>query len=225
MSLCPILNVFMNIQLFLPIMNHIAENLWPECLLTFLRVIKDSDLDKSILDCGAGGRRPPLAFFKQLSFETYGIDISQKSLELAKRYESDKNIILNIQHGDMKELPFDDSSISFIYTQNSLCHLSKKDHSIVINEINRVLKVGGYCLVDFMSAESSYCTEEEMGELVGENEYVMRNGDSHSFFVDNEPDNYFCNMNVTRVDKIITKLTDEKNPMKHVRYYYYAQKR
>jgi len=206
-------------------MNLIDENLWPECLLTFLKVIKKSDLDKSILDCGAGGRRPPLAFFKQLNFETYGIDISQKSLELAKRYENDKNIILNIQYGDMRDLPFDDSSISFIYTQNSLCHISKKDHSIVINEINRVLKVGGYCLVDFMSAESSYCTEDQMGEIVGDNEYRMKDGDYHSFFVDNEPDNYFCNMNIFRVDKIITYLKNEQDPVRHVRYYYYAQKR
>lgn len=209
-------------------MNHITENIVPECLLTFLRVIKDSDLDKSILDCGAGGRRPPLAFFKKLNFETYGIDISKKSLELAERYESENNIILNIQYGDMRKLPFNDSSISFIYTYNSICHLSKKDHFLVINEVNRVLKTGGYCLVDFMSVESSYCREDEMGEMVGDNEYMMKVQDEerlHSFFTDNEPDNYFCDMRVVRIDKIITDFKDEKKKYKEVKYYYYAQKR
>ena len=78
-------------------MNLIADNIWPDCFLTFLRVIKDSDLEKSILDCGAGGNKPPLAFFNNLGFKTYGIDISKKSLALANDYEQNHNISLNIQ--------------------------------------------------------------------------------------------------------------------------------
>ena len=209
-------------------MNTIAETVWPDCFLTFLRVIKDSNLDRSILDCGAGGHKPPLAFFKNLGFKTYGIDISKKSVALANNYEQKHNLSLNIQEGDMRTLPYNDSSMSFVYTQNSLCHLNKKDHLRVIMEINRVLKTGGYCLVDFMSAESSYCNEEVMGEIVGNNEYKMKNRDEdnyHSFFHDNEPDNYFSNMNIVRIDKVITQIKAKKKPYFDIRYYYYAQKK
>ncbi len=201
--------------------------IWPECLYTFLNIISKSPLEKTVLDCGAGGRRPPLALFKTLGYQTYGIDISEKSLEAANMFEQHHNVSLNIKYGDMRKLPFEDESMSFIYTQNSLCHISKKDHVLVISEIQRVLPKDGFCLVDFMSVESSYCTEEEMGELIGNHEYRMKDGDEdtyHSFFQGNEPDSYFTDLKIIRIDKVIIDHRIVDNPYTDVRYYYFAKK-
>ena len=207
-------------------MGSITEEIWPECLITFLRVIKDSNLDKSILDLGAGGKKPPLALFEKIGFKTFGIDISKKSIELSNRYECENDVKLNIRHGDMRKLPYGDSSISFIYSQNSICHLSKEDHKLVIGEIIRVLKPNGYILLDFMSADSSYVKESELGEMVGNNEYRMKTRDEeyfHSFFVDDEPDDYFKGLEIVRKDKIMKDVRNER-PYIDFRFYYYVKK-
>lgn len=209
-------------------MNLLEKNIWPEGLITFLRVIKDSELNRSVLDCGAGGKKPPLALFHRIGFKTYGIDISDQSLQFASSYEQKNNIKLNIKYGDMRNLPFEDSTISFVFTQNSLCHLDKRDHAVVIDEIVRVLRPEGYCFIDFMSTESSYCNEEEMRlyTLVGDNEYRKKGQDVdcyHSFFNDEEPDKYFSQLNIVRIDKIVSDIR-AKHSWVDVRYNYYAQK-
>jgi len=85
--------------------------IWPEYLYTFLKIIKSSPLDKNVLDCGAGGHRPPLALFKLKGYETCGVDISDKALQLASNFAELNHLNLNIQKGDMRNLPFDDESI------------------------------------------------------------------------------------------------------------------
>lgn len=201
--------------------------IWPDCLYNFLRLIKSSPLEKKILDCGAGGRHPPLVFFNNNGYQTYGIDISQKEINLANKFASENDFSLNIRFGDMRKIPFEDHSFSFVYTQNSLCHLNKNDIQIAISEIMRVLVPEGICLIDFMSIDSSYCNEEEMGTLVGDYEFKMDDGDEsdlHSFYCDNEPDKYFLNFNILRKDKVITELFTYDLPVKMVNLYYYVQK-
>jgi len=39
-----------------------------------------------VLDCGAGGQLPPLAFFAEHGMDAYGIDISSEQLEKARQY-------------------------------------------------------------------------------------------------------------------------------------------
>ncbi|MFX0095294.1 MAG: hypothetical protein ACFFBD_26405, partial [Candidatus Hodarchaeota archaeon] len=105
--------------------------------------------------------------------------------------------------------------------------LSKKDTAITIDEIKRVLKRGGYCLVDFMSVEASFCNEEEMGELVGDHEYFLSGREEdyfHSFFRDSEPDIYFSKMDIVRKDKVIIEHRAHQPPYTDVRLYYYVQK-
>ncbi len=201
--------------------------IWPENIYTFLKLIASSPLEKKVLDCGAGGRRPPLALFRQKGYQTYGIDISKATIDAANAFAEQNQLELNIQFGDMRKLPFEDESFSFVYTQNSICHLSKKDSRIAIDEMKRVLKRGGYCLVDFMSIDCSFCNEEEMGQLVGDYEYHTSDGDEdylHSFYHDSEPNDYFSNMTIIRTDKIITAYRAVKKPYTDVRLYYYVQK-
>jgi len=54
-------------------------------LYTFLRYCESSKLEKEILDCGAGGKEPPLYIFHQFGYKTHGVDISEEQVEKAQR--------------------------------------------------------------------------------------------------------------------------------------------
>lgn len=84
-------------------------------LFTFLLYCNDVEPEKRVLDCGAGGNLPQLAIFAEHGYKTYGIELSKEQIERAKEFEREHNLELGIMEGDMKSLPFDDESISFVY--------------------------------------------------------------------------------------------------------------
>jgi ubiquinone/menaquinone biosynthesis C-methylase UbiE len=202
--------------------------LWPLSVYRFLKIIETTDLEKKILDCGAGGPRPPLALFYNHGYETHGIDISEPAIVASNKYASEHDITLNIVPGDMREIPFDDETFSFVFSQNSICHLTKKDMTKAIQEMNRVLKPGGYLLVDFMSTESSYYGSPSLGEEVGpgEYQYIDEDGDTvlHSFLSDGEPDKYFTGLKIVRIVKTTSQNLSRKFLDVDVRMDYYATK-
>ena len=181
-----------------------------------------------MLDCGAGGPRPPLALFHDCGYETYGIDISETAIAAAEKFAKEQKMKLNIIKGDMREIPFDDASFGFVFSQNSICHLTKKDTVNAIREMIRVLKPGGYLLVDFMSTESSYYGSVSLGEEVGSGEYqyIDEDGDKvlHCFHSDGEPDKYFAGMNVVRIVKTTSQNLNRPVLDVDVRLDYYATK-
>lgn len=103
-------------------------------LYTFLLYCNDVELDRKVLDCGAGGNLSPLAIFSEYGYKTHGIDISKDQIELANIFEVEHNLKLGIKEGDMKSLTFEDDSISFIYSYNSIFHMSKEEIGIVVKE-------------------------------------------------------------------------------------------
>jgi cyclopropane fatty-acyl-phospholipid synthase-like methyltransferase len=160
-------------------------------LFTFLLYCNDIELKKEVLDCGAGGNCPPLAIFAEHGYKTHGIEIDDKQLELAKKFEAAKGLDLGIIKGDMKDLPYEDNSISFIYSYNSIFHMSKKEIEKVIIEIRRVLPVGGLTFINFASTHDQRSC---VGKQVGAGEYLqVECGEEvlHSFFDDNEAEGYF----------------------------------
>ena len=59
-------------------------------------------MEKKILDCGAGGNMPPLGLFYSEGYETYGIELSEKQIELSKAFEKEHNMNLNIDKEILK---------------------------------------------------------------------------------------------------------------------------
>lgn len=160
-------------------------------LYTFLLYCNDVDLNKEVLDCGAGGNIPPLAIFSEQGYKTYGIDISLEQINRAKKFEEKNNLNLGIKQGDMRSLPFEDESISFIYSYNSIFHMKKEKIRMVIKEIHRVLPLGGLAFINFASTNDWRST---IGECVGPGEYLQEeNGQKilHSYFEENEAEKYF----------------------------------
>lgn len=173
----------------------------PAPLYTFLSYCNDSQLPKEILDCGAGGPSPPLALFHQNDYRTHGIEISQKQLALARQFCKDRHIDLDIRKGDMRDLPFADESMSFVYSYSSICHMTKNDVAVAMKEITRVLKKGGLCFVS-VCAVADPGIAEDGPEEPGEYPYEEKGERGiHSVFGDAEPDRLFRAFTLLRKEK------------------------
>ena len=180
--------------------------------------IRNSQLEKKILDCGAGGNLPPLGIFYQHGFDTTGIEISDSQLEKSMAFCEKHDMDLNIIKGDMRKLDFDDESFSHVYSQNSIFHLNKADTEIAMSEMRRVLRTDGYIYVNFLSIDDQGYGE---GEAAGPGEWIApEHGEPtlHSFYSDAEPDQYFKGMSIAMKTKSIMEFENGEYRMASLEY-------
>lgn len=185
--------------------------LGPGSLYTFLWYCNRAGMEREILDCGAGGSNPPLSIFYEHGYKTFGIEISNDQLLKAQEFCRENAMDLNIMKGDMRKLHFNDEFISFIYTYNSIFHLTKNDTLKAIGEIERVLRKGGLCFINFLSVDDCGFGE---GLEVGKGEFEQSEyGENviHSYYKDDEPDIYFENMTIIRKEKKVIKQNIDGN--------------
>jgi ubiquinone/menaquinone biosynthesis C-methylase UbiE len=140
---------------------------------------------KKVLDCGAGGPVPPLAVFHQQGFAAWGIDLSREQLAKAKAFCGQHGMGLHLHQGDMRHIPFRDAAFDYVYEHYSMCHLSKVETAQTVQEMHRVLKPGGLCLVGVISEETwpTLGRESDSGEF-----WIEEDGERvlHSVFTDEE---------------------------------------
>jgi ubiquinone/menaquinone biosynthesis C-methylase UbiE len=180
--------------------------------------IRNSQLEKKILDCGAGGTLPPLAIFYQHGFKTTGVDISDSQLEKANAFCQIHDMDLNIIKGDMRKLDFEDESFSHVYSQNSIFHLKKADTVLAMKEMRRVLRTDGYLYVNFLSIDDQGFGE---GDEAGPGEWIApEHGEPtlHSFYSDNELDDQFRGMSVIMKTKSVSEYSDAEYRMATLEY-------
>jgi ubiquinone/menaquinone biosynthesis C-methylase UbiE len=197
-------------------------------LYTFLDHCNSSPLEKEVLECGAGvssSFEPLLVRFYEHGYKTHGIEISDERLAAAQRYGEENGMALDISKGDMREIPFEDESMSFIFSYNTIFHMTKADIAIAMREIERVLKPGGLCFVNFMSVDDDACGE---GEPLGKGEFVQAEAGGktvHVFHADDEPDVYFSNFDMLHKEKRILERWIEGEKYSQAYIDYIAQKR
>jgi len=165
-------------------------------VLFFKNECNKIDLERTVLDCGAGGRRPPLALFYEDGYKTAGIEILQSQIDKATSYAKSNNMDLNIILGDMKKLPYADNSFNFVFSFHTIFHMPKKEIEIAIKEMERVLAPGGLIFIDFPPHNTlGYGEGEEVrpGEFlqIEEGEDIL-----HSYYTDDEADVYFTNFDI-----------------------------
>lgn len=122
-------------------------------LYNFIRYCNESGLEKTVLDCGAGGSNPPLSLFWEFGYKTYGIELSEEQLLKANSFCEKYNMNLNIKQGDMTKLSFENNNFSFLFSYNTSVHILKKYFNDAIDEFYRVLKKDGFCYINFLSEE------------------------------------------------------------------------
>ena len=152
------------------------------------RLAEGETLDgRRILDCGAGGRVPPLSVFAEQGMGCVGIDISERRVEAACAYAAAHELPIEFRVADMREVPFPDASFDYVFEHYSMCHLSKADTARAVEEMRRVLKPGGTAFFGVISSESwplsTYGDEREPGEF-----WMVEEGEEarHSVFTDEE---------------------------------------
>ncbi len=177
-------------------MKIAKELLYPAPFYNFLSYISDSDIKGPILDCGSGGPYPKQALFTQLGFDVIGIELSEERLEIAQDYAKEHNLKLQMQLGDMRSIEFDSNYFGFVYSWNTIFHMTKVDIKKAVGEMIRVLKPGGLCFVNFTTVESEFCGE---GEEINPGEFTQIIDDEevlHTFFTDEESDRFFDDLEI-----------------------------
>lgn len=112
------------------------------------KLFKEKKVEK-LLDLGCGTGRH-LIFFASKGFEVYGLDGSPKGLEIAKDWldEEGKNGELTCQRIEHK-FPYCDSFFDAVVSIQVIHHNLLKDIVFTVNEIERVLKPGGFAFITF----------------------------------------------------------------------------
>ena len=162
-------------------------------LYRFLQYCNESPLEKSVLDCGAGGDQPPLSLFYENGYRTCGVEFDEKQLEKARQYAGRKGQRLHIGQGDMRSLRFENETFPFVYFYNSIFHMRKADVRGALAELQRVLKPNGLLFVNFLTVGDERCGA---GPRVGDNEYEQTDDGPviHSYYRIDEADACFQNM-------------------------------
>lgn len=111
------------------------------------RILNKCGVEKNdkILDVGVGTGRLILPFVEK-GFDTYGIDISEKMLEIIwNKIGFLSN--LHLEKANAKNLPFQDNFFDFVTSYRVVIHIP--DYENVIKEVFRVLKPNGYAIIEF----------------------------------------------------------------------------
>lgn len=128
---------------------------------------------------------------------------------------------LNIIRADMRKIPFADESFGCVFSFNAIFFMTKPDIKTAITEMERILKPGGLCYVNFKS------TDDPDDGLFCDTAYARRLLNSKRFakFEDNEADSYFRDFEILRKEKrLIDKRLENGDRLKQVFIDYIARK-
>jgi ubiquinone/menaquinone biosynthesis C-methylase UbiE len=113
--------------------------------------ILTSELDKGdvVLDLGCGNGRA-IKYFVDRGFQGIGVDISDKMLELARKYVCKAKFYKK----DFTKIEFKPNSFDAVISFFALNHIPKSQFKKVVGLCKRVLKRGGFLLLGMVKGES-----------------------------------------------------------------------
>lgn len=102
---------------------------------------------KKILEIGAGTGRDSFPLVEH-GARVVQLDYAENSLRILKRLAEDLSLPVTIVGGDTFQLPFPDETFDIVFHQGLLEHFRRPQAEALLKENIRVLKRGGYLLVD-----------------------------------------------------------------------------
>lgn len=131
-----------------------------------------------ILDLGAG-QGQDTRFFAEKGFSVVSTDFSVGALEIAKS-KTDLKLDISYEIADLEEkLPYEDNSFDIVYSHMAIHYFDNLTTQKIINEILRVLKVGGI-LALLLNAKTD--PEINRSKLISEDLYETPSGLIKRFF-------------------------------------------
>jgi len=124
--------------------------------------VLESELDvkgKKILEVGAG-RGSDSAHLSRLGAEVTVIDFSAEAVDQMTQVMNELGVNLNIVRGDASAMPFPDESFDAIFHAGFLEHF--EDPGAMLVEQRRVLRPGGYLLVDVPQKYTIYTIRKKL---------------------------------------------------------------
>jgi SAM-dependent methyltransferase len=143
--------------------------------------------DFNSIDIGSGSGRH-LKLLKNLDVKNIiGLDISLEGLQLSK-----KHLPLPYIQNDIKNLSFKDNSFDLIIAWGALHYDYKNNLIIMLNEIKRILKPGGFLFATLRSARDKYLKKgNHLGNDQWQTDLNDLDGSIVSFFTEDELKNHF----------------------------------
>ena len=120
--------------------------------IRLINLVLSTTADAQVLEIGCGVG----AFMKvckdQESWDVKGIDIKQSILDIALKFNPESEINLS----DATKIPYSNESFDVVFVPAVMGYIDIKDHSHVMQEISRVLKPGGACVISLLSEKKEY---------------------------------------------------------------------
>lgn len=127
---------------------QVNQNNMPESLVHQANLlIKAVGMGGKILDVGCGTGRD-LAWFIDNGAWAAGIDLSRGMLDYAYRTLAQASRLTRLACADMQHLPFPEATFDGLWACASLLHLPKAQAPDALREFQRVLRPGGYMVID-----------------------------------------------------------------------------
>ena len=127
-----------NVDRYITLTGNLQQTSW---LKSFIKLIKKGG---KVLDLGCGYGRD-LEYFYKMGYAIFGLDISEKMIERAKK-EAPK---AKLKIGNLLKLDYNDDYFDGIWCSATLIHIAKKDACKALSEMNRVLKKEGVLHLTF----------------------------------------------------------------------------
>jgi ubiquinone/menaquinone biosynthesis C-methylase UbiE len=146
-----------------------------------------------ICDAGCGPSAHIGRYLYEKGFKVVGMDLSEKCIELAKKYNAD----MKFECSDISNMQFDDNTFDGIISYYSIINTPKIYIPQIFTEFRRVLKPEGYLLV----AVKAGTTERYIKDLLG-----IKTKSYFTLFTQEEIVNYFSQAG------FLLEFFDKRNP-------------
>ena len=110
------------------------ESKYNEEFSKFIKDLATSLRSNNVLEVGCNSGNDLRSFPND--FDVHGVDLNDHALDIAKK----KFPSFKFKNGSIIDLPYDESSIDFVFTHNVLNYISENEIDKAINELYRVSK-------------------------------------------------------------------------------------
>ena len=108
---------------------------------------------KKFLDLGCGCGRNTI-FYAQNGFDTYALDKSEYAVKYTKEISKIHKLDINIQTGDMLNMPYENEFFDCILCRNVISHTDTEGIKVIIKKLYDILKYDGECFLTLGSKNS-----------------------------------------------------------------------